>query len=147
MANSKNIGPFICLLIIIIDVIAGILGIEAEISQNKVKHLRVWIFECRDPSYQAFKLGFAAAVLLAFAHVLANMLGGCICMWSTEELDKSSANKQLAVSSLLLSWCIIFLFLLFATHTYTLIMPCPQNPIFPKPKKKFPLDLRAQFIR
>lgn len=125
MANSKNIGPFICLLIIIIDVIAGILGIEAEISQNKVKHLRVWIFECRDPSYQAFKLGFAAALLLAFAHVVANMLGGCICMWSTEELDKSSANKQLAVSSLVLSWCIIYLFLLlFATHSSC---PAPKS--------------------
>ncbi|XP_074324502.1 protein DESIGUAL 2 [Apium graveolens] len=107
MANSKNIGPFICLLIIVVDVIAGMLGIEAEISQNKVKQLRVWIFECRDPSYQAFKLGFAAALLLAFAHVLANMLGGCICMWSTEELDKSSSNKQLAVSSLVLSWIIL----------------------------------------
>lgn len=125
MYNSKNIGPFICLLIIIIDVIAGILGIEAEVSQNKVNHLRVWILECRDPSYQAFKLGFAAALLLAFAHVLANMLGGCICLFSTEELEKSSANKQLAVSSLVLSWCIIYLFFSYffcLTHTHS---SCP----------------------
>ncbi|KAE8683777.1 Detected protein of confused Function [Hibiscus syriacus] len=35
---------------------SGILGIQAEVAQNKVKHLRLWIFECRDPSHEAFKL-------------------------------------------------------------------------------------------
>ncbi|KAK9265387.1 hypothetical protein L1049_010083 [Liquidambar formosana] len=91
----------------VMDVIAGILGIEAEIAQHKVKHLRVWIFECRDPSYKAFKLGLAAAVLLALAHVIANLAGGCICMWSKEELKKATANKQLAVASLIFSWIIL----------------------------------------
>ncbi|CAN0852522.1 Protein DESIGUAL 2, partial [Linum grandiflorum] len=102
--TSKNVGVAICLLIMAMDVTAGILGIEADISQNKVKHLKVWIFECRDPSMKAFKLGIGAAVLLTFAHVVANLLGGCICMSSKEEFQRSSANRQLAVASLVFSW-------------------------------------------
>ena len=66
--------------------------------------MTVWVLECRDPSYEAFKLGLAAAVLLALAHTIANLLGGCICAWSKEELGKASANKQLAVASLVFSW-------------------------------------------
>ncbi|OWM91361.1 uncharacterized protein LOC116202918 [Punica granatum] len=103
----KNAGFLVCLLIMAMDVVAGILGIEAEIAQNKVKHLKVWIFECRDPSYQAFKLGLAAAVLLAVAHAIGNLLGGCICIWSKKDLDNTSANKQLAVASLIFSWIIL----------------------------------------
>ncbi|KAK4421303.1 hypothetical protein Salat_2080800 [Sesamum alatum] len=30
---------------------------------RQVKHLRMWIYECRDPSSQAFNLGLAAVVL------------------------------------------------------------------------------------
>ncbi|KAE9445040.1 hypothetical protein C3L33_23062, partial [Rhododendron williamsianum] len=71
---EKNIGPMVCLLILIMDIIAGILAIEAEIAQNKVENLKIWVLECRDPSYQAFKLGMAAAVLLALAHTIANLL-------------------------------------------------------------------------
>ncbi|KAK4858959.1 hypothetical protein QYF36_024390 [Acer negundo] len=89
------------------DVAAGVLGIEAEIAQNKVKHLRLWIFECRDPSFKAFQLGLAAVVLLILAHAVGNLLGGCICMWSKADLDGASANKQLAVASLIFSWIIL----------------------------------------
>ena len=70
----------------------------------QVQNLTVWIIECRDPSYAAFKLGFAAAALLAFAHVIANFLGGCHCVRSREELDVVSYNKRLAFASLVLSW-------------------------------------------
>ncbi|XP_050213331.1 protein DESIGUAL 2-like [Mercurialis annua] len=104
---AKDVRVLFCLLMMIMDIIAGILGIEAEIAQNKVKHLRMWIFECRDPSYEAFKLGLAAAILLVLAHVLANFIGGCICMWSKEDFSKASANKQLAVTSLIFSWIIL----------------------------------------
>ncbi|GAV74991.1 DUF1218 domain-containing protein [Cephalotus follicularis] len=104
---AKNVGFLVCLLIMVMDIVAGILGIEAEMAQNKVKHLRVWIFECRDPSYQAFKLGLASALLLALAHAIANLLGGCICIWSRKEYVESSANKQLAVASLIFSWIIL----------------------------------------
>ncbi|KAE8662213.1 formin-like protein 5-like [Hibiscus syriacus] len=51
-----------------LDVAAGILGIQAEVAQNKVKHLRLWIFECRDPSHEAFKLALGAVILLSLAH-------------------------------------------------------------------------------
>ncbi|CAN6552869.1 unnamed protein product [Malus baccata var. baccata] len=100
----KNATPLICLSVLIMDVVAGILGIQAEIAQNKVHHLKVWIFECKDPSYQAFKLGLAAAVILAVAHVIGNLLGGCICISSKEDYQKATANKQLAIASLILSW-------------------------------------------
>ncbi|ESR62381.1 hypothetical protein CICLE_v10018256mg [Citrus x clementina] len=126
----KNIGFLICLLIMALDITAGILGIEAEVAQNKaclsnfklkllfqhfdnnnpelfrqqVKHLRLWIFECREPSHKAFNLGLAAAVLLALAHVIANLLGGCVCFWSREDMAKASANRQLAVFSLIFAW-------------------------------------------
>ncbi|KAL1195167.1 Protein DESIGUAL 2 [Cardamine amara subsp. amara] len=104
---ARNLGLLICFLILAMDVSAGILGIEAEIAQNKVKHLKMWIFECRDPSYTAFKYGLAACILLALAHVTANLLGGCLCVVSRQDLAKSSANKQLAVASLIFSWIIL----------------------------------------
>ncbi|KAA8519944.1 hypothetical protein F0562_014146 [Nyssa sinensis] len=104
---SKDLALAVCLLILILDIVAGVLGIEAEIAQNKVKHLRKWIFECRDPSYQAFKLGLAASVLLALAHTISNLLGGCVCVSSRDKLEKASPNKQLAVGSLLFSWIIL----------------------------------------
>ncbi|KAK8568458.1 hypothetical protein V6N13_106370 [Hibiscus sabdariffa] len=61
----------LCLLIVAMNVGAGI---QAEVAENK--HLRLWIVECRgrDPSRDAFKLA-----LLTVAHVLANLLGGCMC--------------------------------------------------------------------
>ncbi|KAI3829343.1 hypothetical protein L1987_03463 [Smallanthus sonchifolius] len=96
--------PVVCFSIILLDLIAGILGIQAEVAQNKVQSLTVWIVECRDPSYKAFKLGFVAAIFLAFAHAIANLLGGCHFVRSMEELDTVSYNKRLAFASLVLSW-------------------------------------------
>ncbi|KAG6638935.1 hypothetical protein I3843_10G064400 [Carya illinoinensis] len=104
---AKHLGFLFCILIIVMDIVAGILGIEAEIAQNKVKHLRVWIFECRDPSYEAFKLGLAAAIFLALAHIIGNLVSGCICVWSKQDYANSSANRQLAVASLIFSWIIL----------------------------------------
>ncbi|KAF3327582.1 hypothetical protein FCM35_KLT07700 [Carex littledalei] len=95
---------FICILIVIMDVIAGILGIQAEVAQNKAPNMRVFIFECKEPVYQAYKLGVAAAALLALAHALANLLGGCVCITSQEEYFRSSINRRLAASTLVLSW-------------------------------------------
>ncbi|XP_038975171.1 uncharacterized protein LOC120106267 [Phoenix dactylifera] len=107
-------GVIICLLIVIMDVVAGILGIEAEIAQNKVlllllhfsiyliydcrkillqgKHLRVFFVECKEPVHEAYKLGLAAAGLLALAHAVANVLGGC--MW----IRSRSFNKKMAAA-------------------------------------------------
>ncbi|GAB2298797.1 hypothetical protein Dimus_032875 [Dionaea muscipula] len=102
----RTIGPLICLLIFIMDVAAGILSIEAEVAQDKEKRMKVWIFECREPSHEAHKLGLAAAILLALSHIIGHLLGGCVCIWSKEELNKSSPNKQLAAGSLILIWII-----------------------------------------
>ncbi|KAG9454250.1 hypothetical protein H6P81_007154 [Aristolochia fimbriata] len=104
---AKIGGAFVCLLIVVMDIVAGILGIQAESAQNKVNHLKFLIFECKEPSEQAFRLGLAAAGILALAHVLATLLGGCLCICSKEELEESSVNKQLAVACLLLSWIIL----------------------------------------
>ncbi|CDO99699.1 unnamed protein product [Coffea canephora] len=104
---AKKVYYLVGLLIMAMDVAAGILGIEAEVAQNKAKNLRVWIFECRDPSYEAFKLGLVATVLLTLAHAAAVMLSGCVCIWSKEELDQSSNNKQLAAASHVLAWVIM----------------------------------------
>ncbi|KAE8687767.1 DNA binding-like protein [Hibiscus syriacus] len=100
-------GVVVCLLIVGMDVGAGILGIQAEVAQNKVKHLRLWIFECKDPSRDAFKLALGAAALLTLAHVLANLLGGCMCVCSQEEFHRSSANTQLSVACFFFTWIIL----------------------------------------
>ncbi|KAG5033339.1 hypothetical protein JHK85_017321 [Glycine max] len=76
------------------DVAAGILGFEAEIAQNKVKHLRLWIFECREPGHQTFMLGLGAAVLLGLAHAITNLLGGCNCISSQQEFEKASSRTM-----------------------------------------------------
>jgi len=104
---AKLAGAFICLVIVAMDIMAGILGIEAEIAQNKVKHLRLFIFECKEPSSQAFKLGFAAATLLGIAHIIANLLGGCNCICSQEELEKASPSRQLSLACLFFTWIIL----------------------------------------
>ncbi|CAK8536533.1 unnamed protein product [Lathyrus sativus] len=104
---AREAAIFLCFLIVVMDVTAGILGIEAEIAQNKVKHLRLWIFECRDPSHKAFMLGLGAAILLSLAHVIANLLGGCNCLCSQEELQKTSPNRQLSMACLILTWIVL----------------------------------------
>ncbi|CAI9783892.1 unnamed protein product [Fraxinus pennsylvanica] len=115
---AGNIGFPVCLLITIMDITAGILGIQGEIDQNKVNHLRAWNFECRDPGNQAFKHGIAAVLLLLTTHVIANSLGGCIFIRSKEELDQASPNKQLASASLVLSWIMLgFAFTLLISGT------------------------------
>ncbi|XP_071721682.1 protein VASCULATURE COMPLEXITY AND CONNECTIVITY [Rutidosis leptorrhynchoides] len=100
-------GALVCLLVVAMDVAAGILAIQAETEQNKVKHLRLWIFECRDPSHTAVKLGLGAAALLAIGHVLTNLLGGCSCVCSQDEFARSSPNRQLSLACLLFTWVIL----------------------------------------
>jgi len=74
--------------------------------------LRLWIFECKEPSHEAFVLGLSAATLLGLAHVLANLLGGYgVC--SQDESQKSSPSKKVSVACLVFTWYDIFPFLLF----------------------------------
>ncbi|KAH7662236.1 Modifying wall lignin-1/2 protein [Dioscorea alata] len=100
-------GLLVCILILAIDIVAGILGIEAEVAQNKGWHHKALFVECRRPVYEAYRLGLAAAVLLALAHAIANLLGGCTCIFSKEEFVRSSANRQMAAGTLIISWILL----------------------------------------
>jgi hypothetical protein len=100
-------GVFICILVVALDVAAGILGIHAYMAQNQVKHVHLFLFQCSEPSHDAFKLGVAAAAILLIAHLIANIAGGCICYGSKAELRSSPVNRQIAGISLMLSWIIL----------------------------------------
>ncbi|KAK9155904.1 hypothetical protein Sjap_003384 [Stephania japonica] len=102
MAN--RVAAVFCLLVLALDINAGILGIDAELAQNK--EVRVLVSYCRDPSRKAFKLGRAAVVLLGLAHAVAVLFWGFVCICSNEELD---AKVQLATYCLAFSW---FVFLI-----------------------------------
>ncbi|KAL1812868.1 hypothetical protein DCAR_0625126 [Daucus carota subsp. sativus] len=116
---AKIVGVFVCLAIITLDITAGILGIQAEAAQNQEKHLRLWIFECKQPSHEAFQLGLAAAILLSVAHVIANLLGGCsVC--SQDEFEKASPSRQLSLACLVFTWIILAIglsMLVIGTHS------------------------------
>lgn len=100
-------GILIIILVVALDVAAGILGIHAYTAQNQVRQLHLFVFECREPSHEAFKLGIAAASLLLIAHIIANVAGGCICYGSRDDLRNSPVNRQIAGISLMLSWVIL----------------------------------------
>ncbi|XP_052208275.1 protein VASCULATURE COMPLEXITY AND CONNECTIVITY-like [Diospyros lotus] len=101
---ARTVGIIVaCLLIAAMDITAGILGIKAEAAQNQAKHMRLWLFECKDPSHKAFTLGVAAATLLCAAHVLANLLGGCsVC--TTDDLSRASPSGQCSLACLFITW-------------------------------------------
>lgn len=65
--------------------------------------MRVWLFECKDPSHHAFVLGLFAAILLGAAHVLVNLVGGC-CNFSRDELQKAAPSKKLSMACLVFTW-------------------------------------------
>ncbi|KAK2650660.1 hypothetical protein Ddye_018149 [Dipteronia dyeriana] len=100
-------GALVCLLVVALDIAAGIIAIQAEVEQNKEKHLRLWIFECRDPSPEAFKLGLGAAGLLVLAHIIANLIGGCMCICSQDDFQRASPNRQLSMACLVFTWIIL----------------------------------------
>lgn len=68
--------------------------------------MRLFIFECKKPSHEAYKLSLAAAALLALSHAIANLVGGCVCVCSKDELEKSSPNRQLGAAAFVLSWIV-----------------------------------------
>jgi len=49
-------------------------------------------------------LGLGAALLLALAHLILNLVGGFSCLCSQSEADKASPNRQLSMASLILTW-------------------------------------------
>ncbi|GAB4826775.1 hypothetical protein Ancab_033656 [Ancistrocladus abbreviatus] len=103
---ERTVGLLICLLTMIMDIVAGTLGIKAEKAQNELSTL----LPCKGPSYEAGRLGLAAAMLLALAHAIMNTFAVCVCFSSEEEPDKPSRNKQqLAAVSLIFSWIIFII--------------------------------------
>ncbi|XP_060213215.1 protein VASCULATURE COMPLEXITY AND CONNECTIVITY-like [Lycium barbarum] len=109
------------LLIVALDIVAGILGYKAEAAQDQEKHLTLWMLEsCSKPSHEAFVFGLAAATLLGVAHVLANLLGGCsVC--STDDIRKATPIKQLSIA------CLVFTWIIFAVGLGTLVIGTNAN--------------------
>ncbi|XP_060211464.1 protein VASCULATURE COMPLEXITY AND CONNECTIVITY-like [Lycium barbarum] len=105
---AKIFGIFACLVIVALDAVAGLLGIKAEAAQNQEKHLKLWFFECKEPSHDAFILGLAAAGLLLAAHILANLVGGCnYCYCTGDDIQKAPPSRQLSLACLLFTWIIM----------------------------------------
>ncbi|CAG7909183.1 hypothetical protein BRARA_J00351 [Brassica rapa] len=79
--NNGKSGCFsvtivVCIFLIVgLDVIAGLVAIQAEVAQEEVKHMKVWLLECKAPSQKAFVLGIIALACLAAAHIFAVMIG------------------------------------------------------------------------
>ncbi|XP_024925588.3 protein VASCULATURE COMPLEXITY AND CONNECTIVITY-like [Ziziphus jujuba] len=99
-------GAVVCLTILAMDVIAGVLSFQAEINKNKVLN-RLHRVECDEERgiSETFKLGLAATLLLATAHIMANLLAGCMCFCnSMEKLETSSSNLQICFACLISSW-------------------------------------------
>ncbi|XP_066394956.1 protein VASCULATURE COMPLEXITY AND CONNECTIVITY-like [Miscanthus floridulus] len=97
----------ICLLVLAMDVAAGVLGVHAEKAQNQGRHLRILFIECRQPVRRAYELGIAAAAVLAAAHAIANVAGGCACACSGDKLRRASPNRQMASFALVLTWMVL----------------------------------------
>ncbi|GLT83481.1 hypothetical protein SLE2022_017690 [Rubroshorea leprosula] len=102
-----NVYAFVCVLTVAVDVAAGVLSIQAEIAKDEVAYRRLEDFECQEPNNRAFKLGLAAATLLALAHITANLLGGCMCLCFSEELERSSSSRQLWFACIIVSWIVV----------------------------------------
>ncbi|CAM0144771.1 unnamed protein product [Urochloa decumbens] len=97
----------VCLLVLAMDVAAGVLGIHAEKAQSQSRHLRILFIECRQPVRRAYELGIAAAAVLAASHAIANAAGGCACSCSGDKLRRSSPNRQMASFALVLTWMVL----------------------------------------
>ncbi|CAL9129506.1 unnamed protein product [Musa textilis] len=102
---SRCQAIIICLLIIAMDVVAGILGIQAEDAQSKGKHVRIIFVECKKPVHKAYLLGLAATALLVLAHALAHVRP-CFC--SRRRSDRSSGCRRgLSKAALIFAWYLI----------------------------------------
>ncbi|KAL1555557.1 hypothetical protein AAHA92_11277 [Salvia divinorum] len=96
---GKFLDVLVCLLIVALDVVGGILGLKADDAQSQERHLKVWIFECKGPSHDAYVLGLAAASLLVIAHVIAIL--PCFSP------KKASFSKNLSKLFFCLTWIVV----------------------------------------
>ncbi|KAK9924606.1 hypothetical protein M0R45_032967 [Rubus argutus] len=83
-------GFFVCLLIVAMDIVAGILGIEAELEQNKVKQLRQLSLACLVFTWIILAVGLSMLVIgtwsnhksrasCGFTHHHFLSIGGILC--------------------------------------------------------------------
>ncbi|XP_047974666.1 protein DESIGUAL 3-like [Salvia hispanica] len=101
--NTKILGISACLLIFVLDIIALVFAIKAKEAQNHGKHMRMWIFECKVRSHDAFMLGVAAAVFLSAAHIFVNLLGWLVV---TGRDDSQKPSKKFSKVFFVLIWII-----------------------------------------
>ncbi|XP_023542772.1 uncharacterized protein LOC111802580 [Cucurbita pepo subsp. pepo] len=104
---AQNYGFLVCILVMVMDAVAGLLAIRAEKAQNQVKlqSESLWVYECsRKPRDDAFSQGLAATILLGLAHAIAKVLGGCIWIRNMQHFQQSNANRRLGLLFMILSW-------------------------------------------
>ncbi|KAM7255201.1 hypothetical protein ACFE04_020442 [Oxalis oulophora] len=114
----KNTGFVVCLLIMVLNIAAGILGLRADKAQNKVTHVDLEFVECIPASHRAYTRGLAATILVSISYAMANFLGGYVSIARDQSSIKSPNNRKLAAASLVLSWIVFataFTLLLVAT--------------------------------
>uniref|UniRef100_A0A0D3C7S9 Uncharacterized protein n=2 Tax=Brassica oleracea TaxID=3712 RepID=A0A0D3C7S9_BRAOL len=94
----------VCIFLIVgLDVIAGLVAIQAEGAQEEVKHMKVWLLECKAPSQKAFVLGIIALVCLAAAHIFAVMIG-CSISNIVKVLAVPKISAYINMACLSLTW-------------------------------------------
>ncbi|XP_010484871.1 PREDICTED: uncharacterized protein LOC104763160 [Camelina sativa] len=114
--KTKTKGCFyvtivVCIVLIVgLGIVAGYVGLQADIAQQNVKHNRVWMVECKAPSKTAFVLGIIALSCLAAAHVIANVIGCSTSNLSTPGVGVSAITNTIAtqfyIICLVLNWIV-----------------------------------------
>ncbi|KAG2267319.1 hypothetical protein Bca52824_061874 [Brassica carinata] len=70
-----------------------------------VKHMKVWLLECKAPSQKAFVLGIIALVCLAAAHIFAVMIG-CSISNIVKVLAVPKISAYINMACLSLTWIV-----------------------------------------
>ncbi|KAF8668417.1 hypothetical protein HU200_052226 [Digitaria exilis] len=74
---------WVCILIGTMDLSAGLLAMQAQDYENKVRisievGTTYLLLHCKEPAFKAFQLCAAAAALHVLAHAVPCILGGCL---------------------------------------------------------------------
>ncbi|XP_056854195.1 protein DESIGUAL 4 [Raphanus sativus] len=99
----------LCILVIVgLDFVAGIVAKQAEVAQDEVKHVKLWILECKAPSQKAFMLGIIALGCLLVAHIIAIIIG-CSISNMVKVLVVPKLSAYLNMACLSLTWIVAIL--------------------------------------
>ncbi|CAN6877058.1 unnamed protein product, partial [Brassica oleracea] len=74
-------------------------------TSAEVKHMKVWLLECKAPSQKAFVLGIIALVCLAAAHIFAVMIG-CSISNIVKVLAVPKISAYINMACLSLTWIV-----------------------------------------